>query len=208
MKRPEFTDGEKFFLDSHNFQLYDDSVLQSIKAWDTGRDQWSKDIWTVRQAGSADVFELREAELALAQNHYAEAFAQAAATVAADGNVPERIVPALDGLIRTEDARRREQLRYMQVNSTITEPSEEYIYDLAMAFGDPQGMTLLPDSPYVVFDQNTATEYFASRLAQHEALLLDNLRISHERHIATQTKRGLGNTATRFVRRFINRQGE
>ena len=205
MKRLEFTDGEKFFLDSHNFQSYDDPVLQSIKSWEAGNDQWQRGVLRAHQAFDVDVFAQREAELETNQNHYAEAFAQAATAVASDGTVPERILPALSELIRAEDAHRREQLRYIQVNTLATEPSDEYIYDLAMAFGDPQGLTLPQDSPYVIFDRSTATEYFASRVAEHASLVLDARRDAYQRSVAMQTRRGLGNTAARIIKRFKNR---
>ncbi len=205
MKRQEFTDGERFFLDSHNFQLYDDPVLQSIKSWETGSDQWHRGVLQVHQASSTDIFALREAELDISQNNYAEAFAEAATAVATVSGAPERIIPALSGLIRAEDARRREQLRYIHIHTTATEPSEEYVYDLAMAFGDPQGLTLSPDSSYVIFDQSTATEYFTSRLAEHASLILDTRREAYQRLVAMQTKRGLGSVATRIIKRFKNR---
>ena len=208
MRQQEFGDRERLILGSLDFYSYNDEVLRTIRAWEICSDLWNDGIRHVQQAISIELFQQAEEDLVAAQLEYAESFAAAATTVAADGHIPETVIPALHELIRHDDQRRRERLSHLYTRFDMPEPSDEYVHDLAMAFGDPGGETLSYNSSYVVFDRDTATEYFASRLSNQANQVLDSRRRAYERYIAAKAKHGLDNVTTRFIRNFKKRNTE
>ena len=206
MESQRFTDHEQAFLASHDIDSYDDPVARSIREWEICGNRWNDRLRFLQQVASHEQFEQGETDLAAAELSYAQHFVDAASTVAADSPIQEIAVTTLQQLIAQEDADRRQRISkwYQQVKLPDSHPN--YTYDLAMTFGDPQGVTLPYDSTYTVFDQHLATEYFASRLAEQSHAILRFRRLTHRNYLNRPARRSLGSVTANIIRRVSGRR--
>lgn len=207
MKQPELTPLQRFTIDRYNFHDYQDPVANSIRHCEIARDKWIEHIRFMYNAPLNYVYGDAEEKLPEFDLAYGQAFMAALTTATENCEIPEVAVRTVETLARDEEARRLNTLRNWYGRFELSESSDEYFYDIAMAFGDPDNITTTdPTERGTTLTPELAIMYFTSSISGHSAVILDTHRQAMERYGNKQSKsRAIGSATLNSVKRFGRR---
>lgn len=200
----------EFFFDRNkgpfDFHRYEDPLVQSIRDWEIRAARWNECVsYFYQQAPSTEQFREAETHLAETQLNYIYQLQRTASAISADSPLPELAMETIEKLLRDDDAKRCNRLRNWYTRTDIEAPPNEYFRDIAMAFGDPHGITLT-SSDQPVFDVGMVTdlaiELYTARLDDLSHQILGKLRLYNSIREEQSNNRSLGSIALRILGRF------
>lgn len=172
VQNPENTEEGRTVLSELDFYDYNDTVARGIHDWYTAGEQWNDQIHRAMYIAAGRGRDKANNKIIHSRQQYVRTFEAAAKLIVTDSPIEERAVSALKGAIRDEEARRLEVIDTWYKTFKVTPATDEYVRDLTLAFADPAGRTLMPDSDELVLSHQAATELFEARLRENEYAIL------------------------------------
>lgn len=167
MNNPEVKDPSQAVLNELDFDTYADPIAQSVHNFTVMSDNWTRQMRSiVYTTGTAR--DRANNALGLRKLNYVRALVKTAETIAKHSGIEDRAVDTLETVLRNDEEHRIKEIAKGRQTNNIQPLTDEYFHHIALALADPEGKTVMPNSPFPVVSEETAALNFANRLDQTE----------------------------------------